>query len=572
MLILQLMLAFLDMQMHLKIRRKRVSERLVAHMPGKKRTRAVFLAACLAVSILILPSCGFTGNKDTSGEGGIFVNGAKQTLHIVSGSENEELEPILRQFAEAYKINIVMDYKGSLDIMRELMSGTTAYDAVWPASSLWLSLGDTSHKVKHAESVSITPVVFGVRRSLAESLGFVGTDVSVSDILAAITSGGLSFCMTSATQSNSGASAYIGFLYALLGNPDIITAEDLDSQQLRGDITALLSGVDRSSGSSNWLKEMFLESDYDAMVNYECLMISANQELVREGREPLYIVYPYDGLAIADSPLGYVDNGDASKEEAFLKLQDYLLSDAVQDEIQKTGRRTGYAGVSDSNKPVFNPDWGIDTERILSPIKFPASDVIFKALNLYQTEFKKPSLNVYCLDFSSSMYGDGNKQLIEALGQIMLQENAAENFLQASPDEVNIVIAFNNAVIATYTAGGDAGELESLYNQVARLEPDGGTDIYTAAIAGLQMLGDCDLSQYSPAIILMTDGQSQSSLRESGFERVYADSGMDVPVFSIMFGNADDTQLKALADITTARVFDGRTDLIAAFRNVKGYN
>ena len=33
--------------------------------------------------------------------------------------------------------------------------------------------------------------------------------------------------MTSATQSNSGASAYIGFLYALLGNPEVITAEDL---------------------------------------------------------------------------------------------------------------------------------------------------------------------------------------------------------------------------------------------------------------------------------------------------------------------------------------------------------
>ena len=33
--------------------------------------------------------------------------------------------------------------------------------------------------------------------------------------------------MTSATQSNSGASAYIGFLYALLGNPDTMTKESL---------------------------------------------------------------------------------------------------------------------------------------------------------------------------------------------------------------------------------------------------------------------------------------------------------------------------------------------------------
>ena len=52
---------------------------------------------------------------------------------------------------------------------------------VWPASSLWLTAGDTQYRVKHAQSISITPVVFGIRRSLAEELGFVGREVSVSD-------------------------------------------------------------------------------------------------------------------------------------------------------------------------------------------------------------------------------------------------------------------------------------------------------------------------------------------------------------------------------------------------------
>ena len=46
----------------------------------------------------------------------------------------------------------------------------------------------------------------------------------------------------------------------------------------------------------------------------------------------------------------------------------------------------------------------------------------------------------------------------------------------------------------------------------------------------------------------------------------------DVPVFSIMFGSADPTQLESLAELTHARVFDGREDLIGAFRSVKGYN
>lgn len=169
--------------------------------------------------------------------------------------------------------------------------------------------------------------------------------------------------MTSATQSNSGASAYIGFLYALTGKTSALTSDDLDSSQLKENISSLFSGIDRSSGSSDWLKDMFLAGDYDAMVNYECLVIAANQELVSQGREPLYAVYPYDGLTVADSPLAYADHGDKDKENAFLKVQEYLLSDEAQEMIRQTGRRTGftedYSGYSD----IFNADWGIDTEK-----------------------------------------------------------------------------------------------------------------------------------------------------------------------------------------------------------------
>ena len=161
------------------------------------------------------------------------------TLRILSGSENQEPEGILDDFARERGVNIEMEYQGSLDIMRTLQGETVDYDAVWPASSLWLTAGDTQYRVKHAQSISITPVVFGIRQGLAEELGFVGTEVSVSDLLSAIQAGELEFCMTSATQSNSGCSAYIGFLYALLGNPDVITSESLQTPGLSEQITRL---------------------------------------------------------------------------------------------------------------------------------------------------------------------------------------------------------------------------------------------------------------------------------------------------------------------------------------------
>ena len=538
-----------------------------------KTGKYAVLAMIILLAVLGFSACLGAGGGQTAGTGqeaDTVIGNGRQSLRILSGSENQELEPILEDFSRESGIRVEMTYQGSLDIMRALEQDEIAYDAVWPASSLWLNVGDTGHRVKHGESVSISPVVFGIRQSLAEELGFVGREVSVRDILDAITAGKLKFCMTSATQSNSGASAYIGFLYALLGNPDMITEEDLENEQLQSDIQALLSGVDRSSGSSDWLKDMFLEGGYDAMVNYECLIIQANEELESRGEETLYVVYPYDGLTLADSPLGYVDNGDDDKETAFLELQEYLLSEDVQNEIQRTGRRTGYTGISDENRDVFRTDWGVQPDRVLSTMRMPSTDVLFQALNLYQTDFKKPSLSIYCLDYSGSMSRKGNEQLVAAMEQLLIQENAEKNFLQASKDEVNVLIFFDDQVLAEYTAVGSGTELEALYDKVESQDTGSGTDMYVAVEEALQVLSHYDLSQYTPAVILMTDGMSGGSF--DAFMEQYQELGEDVPVFSIMFGDADSEQLEELAEATNARVFDGREDLIDAFRKVKGYN
>ena len=497
---------------------------------------------------------------------------APKEFVILSGSENRSLEPILRQFGEKNKTNIVMKYKGSIDIMQELGQSSSQYDAVWPANSLWISLGDTQRNVKHEKSIMTSPVAFGIRKSVAEQLGFVEKDVRVRDILEAIRRKELSFMMTSATQSNSGASAYLGFLYALLDNPDILTLEDLHKPQLKTEIKELLGGINRSSGSSGWLKDLFLEGDYDAMVNYESMLIEANQELVRQGKEPLYLVYPIDGIVFSDSPLGYIDRGDDKQEELFKQLQEYLLSDEVQDQILQQGRRTGIGGVMDEvDTRVFNPDWGIDVDKILSPIRLPAAEVIQEALNMYQTEFRKASLTVFCLDFSGSMKGKGVTQLKAGMRLLLDQETAKQYLINASSDDVNIVIPFSSQPIHIWQASGnDPADLSALLEKVEALAPKGGTDIYSPAVKGLELMSQIDLNTYVPAIILLTDGRSDGSF--SQFESAWKNFGKDIPVFSIMFGKADEAQLKPLAQLTRGRVFDGRQDLVKAFRTAKGYN
>lgn len=501
-----------------------------------------------------------------------------KSFRLLSGSENEPLQPLIKEFAEKQGYEIEFAYKGSVDIMLELQSDSSNIDAVWPASGLWITLGDQHHRVKYAKSILTSPVVFGIKKSLAQKLNLVGHPVTVAEILNTINSRQLKFMMTSASQSNSGASAYFGFLYALLGHPEYITKEDLHKPGLKQQIRQLLGGINRSSGSSGWLKDLFLQGNgqYDAMVNYESIIIETNQELVRRGQEPLYVIYPTDGLVIADSQLGYVDQQDKDKEAFFKKLQDYLTSPEVQAKLLQLGRRTGFAGeLTNAPAGVFNADWGIDTKKILSPIKLPGEDVIREALSLYQTDFRKPSLTVFCLDFSGSMGSNhGAEQVKQAMQLLLDQQEAKRYFLQASQDDRLVIIPFNNDILPGWqTEGNQPDTLAAILQQIKELLPDGGTDIYSPAIKGLDIIKELDTAgKYIPAVILMTDGESNTGKKFEDLQSAWTANALDIPIFAITFGDASDNQLKQVTGLTRGYLFDGKKDLVTAFRKAKGYN
>jgi Ca-activated chloride channel family protein len=307
------------------------------------------------------------------------------------------------------------------------------------------------------------------------------------------------------------------------------------------------------------------------MVNYETLIISANKRLREDGREPLYVIYPKEGVAMADSPFGYIDMGDSEKEELFKKLREFLLSKPVQLEIQKTGRRTGFIPISGENKIAFNADDGININKTLSIVKMPGAAAIEKALELYQEKLKKPSLTFYCLDFSGSMAGGGETQLKEALRNLLDQDRAKRNFLAAGKNDENILVLFDYRIRQIIgISGNDPEELLEAYYQVESAKPGGGTNIYAPIVGCFELMKNFNIQNYISSIILMTDGESEDYFQE--FSRIYTALGLDVPVFSIMFGDASQKQLDGLAALTRARVFDGKTDLAAAFKNAKGYN
>jgi len=526
--------------------------------------------------LVLLISC---GNKDEPSSKSKARTKLATSLTIVSGSENRSLEPLIRVFACKKGAQIRIQYQGSVDIMLALaeQGNKIPYDAVWPANSLWITLGDQHKVVKHVESIMRSPVVLGVKKSIAKRLGWTETPVAVADILKAADDGQLRFAMTSATQSNSGASAYLGFLHAMAGSPDILKNEHLDDPEVQQLVKRLLTKVNRSSGSSGWLKDMIVKHNtrFQAMFNYEVMIIEADKALVSQGKEPLYAIYPTDGIMISDSPLGYVDKGQSAKEALFKELQAYLLSDDIQQKILKQGRRTGLVGLNPElvDKKVFNPDWGIDITRIISSVPTPAEPVIRRALDLYQTALRKPSCTAYVIDISGSMDGKGINELKAAMTTLLDPDQARRYFLQSSSQDIHIILPFNhNPQEGLKAKGNNVQTLNQLLAFVENLNATGGTNIYSAASKGLKLIHQVEnIDQYFPAVILMTDGRSKGDIRTLKETMEQLPMGNDIPIHSITFGDADEKQLQAISEISIGRVFQGE-NLVKAFRKAKGYN
>ena len=199
--------------------------------------------------------------------------------------------------------------------------------------------------------------------------------------------------------------------------------------------------------------------------------------------------------------------------------------------------------------------------------------MIYEALGLYQTRFRKPSLSVFCLDFSGSMRGPGEHQVKEAMSLLLTPARARQYMIQPGGKDMTIVIPFDDAPRAEWSVeGDDPDSLRGLLEKILACEAGGGTDIYTPAIRGMEAMSKLDLDAYMPAIIVMTDGKSNrgASLADLMAERQRI--GREIPVFSITFGEASDDQLKEMSDASLGLVFDGRKDLISAFRKLKGYN
>ena len=294
---------------------------------------------------LILKGCGVF-NEETK-----EVN-TKNTFRIISSTSTSALDSEIKKYGKENKINVEIEHYGDLEIVDILNSDSKDYDAVWISNSIWLYALDNTNLVTDSKSIVIDPVVMAVEKKKAEELGLT-KEVKNKDILEAIKQGKLKYVMSSVTQTNTGATAYLNFLNSLAGNPEVLTTEMLKDTKLQKDLKEFFKGVERVSGNEDYLVEMYEKGNYNAMINYVSSLIALNKKLVSENKEPLYLIYPSDGVAINDMPFAYINNDskDEKTKEQFNKIQNYLRSDEITKLLEEKGYRSWFGGIKKDTDP-----------------------------------------------------------------------------------------------------------------------------------------------------------------------------------------------------------------------------
>jgi Ca-activated chloride channel homolog len=540
------------------------------------------VVSCLALLPLIAVGCGGGGGTTTSGSGSATVtkyDGNPKVLNIVAGSEQQlVLDQIVVPWCRSHGLTCHYTLLGSVDQARLLAAGNAPYDAFWFASSVFEQLGDVNHSLRDVEPIFTTPIVFAGWRPEMQRLGLVGHPVTIGDILKVVLSKKTTTWATNPTQSNSGATALFAFLNYFAGNTagEQLTLAQLEEPKVKAAVTQFIRAIASTPPSTGTMMDDCVAQPNvcKTQFTYEDLAIQTNEELVKEGKQPLYIVYPIGSLAISDAPLGFLPHGsdDTAKEASFKALQDYLLSPEGQAKAEAIGRRpTSSIGLSlpGADPKVFNPAWGVQANLKEQTITYPTAPVIEKVLDNYQLAYRKPVDIAYCLDGSGSMDSNGGWKGVEASVKLLFDPVQAQRYLlQIASTDRTTVLVFSDTIDLDRTVDGNApAALAKLRAALAAQGPGGGTAIYDCLQKATDKLTLDTSGTRKKLIVLMTDGQNNAGLDHIPDNLKNA----KIPVIAIAYGDdADTSTLEQIADQTGGTLI-ASTDLVQALRNATAY-
>lgn len=480
------------------------------------------MAAGAAVLAL---AAGCSGTVDRPGpEAGPAV-----TLRVLAGSELADLGPILDEAAAATGVRVELDLTGTLAGAEAVASGAAEadHDAIWFSSDRYLALQpEAQPKLGTTVDIMSSPVVLGLRRSVAERLGWVGRLVTWSEIAAAAGAKQFTYGMTDPSASNSGFSAVVGVATALVGAGAALTAEQ--AQSTAPALRDFFGAQTLAAGSSGFLQDAFVRRatgadagpPVDGLINYESVLLEMNES--GSLPEPLELIYPADGVVTADYPFTVLAGASQEARDAHRRLTEYLRTPDVQREIaERTHRRAAVPGAAEQPSPAT-----------LVELPFPGeAEVVDTLLTSYFDRLRRPSRTIYVLDTSGSMARDDR---IEALRTSLTGLAGADPSLTAQfrrfrgREEVTL-LPFDTAPgtpeVFTVAEDDPGPDRQRIADAGAALHADGDTAIYDSLELAYQLAAQqitADPDRFT-SIVLMTDGENTAGADIDGF-RAFATS------------------------------------------------
>jgi Ca-activated chloride channel family protein len=277
----------------------------------------------------------------------------------------------------------------------------------------------------------------------------------------------------------------------------------------------------------------------------------------------------------------------------YQKVVAYLKGAEAQTWLaRQTLRRPISPEVAAQVADLFPKAGGVLVELAFSPDR-QLSDGLIDA---YLNEFRRPIASTFVLDTSGSMAGGRRDQLVKAIHYISGEDNSLTGRLAKLTDRERIwMLPFSdNPREMTYfelpagrtKARGvqiqeDSQAKQEVLGQVRDyadgLQMTGGTALYDSVLTALEhMLAERKKNpNYQYSVVAFTDGENNQGRNLKQFQAAYAQLPEDVraiPVFMVLFGEARESDLKALVQTTGGKVFDARkTPLYAVFKDIRAY-
>jgi Ca-activated chloride channel homolog len=528
------------------------------------RRRALALGALMS-AMALLCACSNRGEQGTPAAPPKAVD-----LRILAGSELKELEPDIKGAARTVGLSVELSYSGTLDMVDRINAGES-FDAILPPNGAYPVLALT-HKPLAREKLFYSRVALGVKSSKARALGWDRRAPTWIDVVQAVKDHKLVYAMTNPTSSNTGMSALFAVASAIAKKTEDLSADEVDREKLKD----FLAGQKLTAGSSGWLAEAYVrdEARLDGLVNYEAVLLRLNEQ--QPGlNEPLTIIYPRDGVISADYPLMLLSE---TKRQAFEQLVSALRSDAFQaGPVARMFLRPANPNVSRAAKLSGDA---------VAELSFPNRlEVIDAVLAAYQSELRRPATSIYLLDVSGSMRGKRIEQVKNALEVLTGAEgnSVTARFVRFQRRERVVLVPFSGtpaqpARFALEDANSEAESYQALRNYAAGLQAHGGTAIY-AALETAYVIARQELARDPErvvTVVLLTDGENTQGVSyeefRTRFVEAQANTGLRVPTFAILFGEASSSELEEIARLTGGRAFDGRhANLANVFKEIRGY-